>query len=275
MKSVAVIGAGWLGLPLAKHLQQLGYQVFASKTTESGISELKEQGINGFLYDLNEEHLNNILARLSCDTVIGCFPPGFRRGQGDQYIHQWAKLVDQAKRAKVSKIIMVSSTTVYPDRPDSMIETSASLSQAENNPEFSTNANRMLLAEQSVVDSGVKYVVVRCSGLFGPNRHPARFASKLKQVSRLAPANMLHLNDAIGAITFALEHLDNEIVNASTPTTVSKAEFYQAALNEVGSDEALPPIVDQPDKKIVSDKLTKAGYQFCFSNTLEALKNDE
>ncbi len=26
MKHIAIIGAGWLGLPLAKHLQSLGYQ---------------------------------------------------------------------------------------------------------------------------------------------------------------------------------------------------------------------------------------------------------
>ncbi len=275
MKSVAIIGAGWLGLPLAKHLQQLGYQVHASKTTESGIQDLKEQGINGFLCNLNGEYINDSFANLSCDTIIGCFPPGFRRGQGDEYVYQWANLVEQAKRAKVSKIIMVSSTTVYPDRPDSMIESDASLSLAENNPQFSSNANLMLQAEQGVVDSGLDYVIVRCSGLIGPNRHPARFASKLKQVSRLAPANMLHLNDAIGAVTFALEHLDKEIINASTPNTVSKAEFYQAALKAVDSAESLPPIVDLPDKKIISDKLTKAGYQFCFSNTLEALVNDE
>ncbi len=275
MKSVAIIGAGWLGLPLAKHLQRLGYQVYASKTTESGIKELEKQGIRGFLCDLDDKNVGDNLTGLSCDVVIGCFPPGFRRGQGDEYIGQWANLVKQAKRAKVNKIMMVSSTTVYPDRPSAMIESDASLALAENNPDFSTNAKRMLQAEQSVVDSGLNYAIVRCSGLIGPNRHPARFASKLKQVSRLAPANMLHLNDAVGAVTFALEHFDNEIVNATTPTTVNKAEFYQAALNAVDSDEPLPAIVDLPDKKIVSDKLTEAGYQFCFSNTLEALQSDE
>lgn len=152
-----------------------------------------------------------------------------------------------------------------------MYEQDASLELATNNDEFSANAKKMLQAEQTVIDSGLDYVIVRCSGLIGPDRHPARFASRLKQVSRLAPANMLHLYDAIGATVFAIEHLNHTVVNATTPATVSKAEFYQAALKAANLDEELPPIVDVADKRIVSDKLIKAGYKFHYSHTLEAL----
>jgi NAD dependent epimerase/dehydratase family enzyme len=82
---------------------------------------------------------------------------------------------------------------------------------------------------------------------------------------------MLHLYDAIGASVFAIEHLNHTVVNATTPATVSKAEFYQAALKAANLDEELPPIVDVADKRIVSDKLIKAGYKFHYSHTLEAL----
>ncbi len=274
MKRIAIVGAGWLGLPLAKHLQKIGHEVRASRTSSQGKQELESQGIKGFVCDLNSDGIDD-LSSLNCDTVVGSFPPGFRKGNGDEYIHQWAKLVEQSKRANVKKIIMISSTTVYPNRAETMNEDKASLDLCENNPDFSANANRMLQAEQSVIESGLDYVIVRCSGLIGPKRHPARFASKLKQVSRLAPANMLHLFDAVGVVTFAIENLNQEIVNASTPETVDKAEFYQAALDSIHSDDPLPPVVDVPDKKIVSDKLIKAGYQFQFSNTLEALIGDE
>ncbi|MFA0521664.1 SDR family NAD(P)-dependent oxidoreductase, partial [Vibrio sp. 10N.222.55.E8] len=84
-----------------------------------------------------------------------------------------------------------------------------------------------------VMDSGLDFTILRFSGLIGPNRHPSRFASKLKQVSSQAPANMLHLDDAIGSVNFAIEQLHNEVVNVTTPNTVSKAEFYAAALKSV------------------------------------------
>ena len=272
MKRIAIIGAGWLGLPLAKQLDTLGHSVIASRTSDSGLLELEKNGIAGFVCDLNNpQALADTLSEHNIDTVVGSFPPGFRRGQGDEYITQWQALTEQASSAGVSKLVMISSTTVYPDRAQDMYEQDASLELATNNDEFSANAKKMLQAEQTVIDSGLDYVIVRCSGLIGPDRHPARFASRLKQVSRLAPANMLHLYDAIGATVFAIEHLNHTVVNATTPATVSKAEFYQAALKAANLDEELPPIVDVADKRIVSDKLIKAGYKFHYSHTLEAL----
>ncbi len=273
MKRIAIIGAGWLGFPLAKHLQQLGHSVYASKTTKAGLEQLTQQGITGFICDLNNTNsLTEKLTHFQCDTVIGCFPPGFRRGQGDEYPTQWETLCQHAIEANVTKIVMFSSTTVYPERADSMVELDASFPLTQDSQEFSLNAIRMLQAEQSVIDSEIDYTIIRCSGLIGPNRHPARFAAKLKQVSHSAPANMLHLEDAIGIATFALNNLGYEVINATTPKTVSKAEFYQAALKNINSDALLPPVVDIKDKKIVSDKLVEAGYSFRYADTLDALK---
>lgn len=166
---------------------------------------------------------------------------------------------------------MVSSTSVYPNVAKEMLEQDASLLLAQQNEAFSDGARIMLQAEQYVIDSDLNYVIVRCSGLIGPNRHPSRFAARLPQVSRLAPANMLHLEDAVGVVTFAAEKLSNQIVNATTPQTVSKAEFYQAALNAAQLNSPLPPIVDIADKRIMSNKIEQLGYQFHYGNTLEAL----
>ncbi|CSB06326.1 nucleoside-diphosphate-sugar epimerase [Vibrio cholerae] len=86
---------------------------------------------------------------------------------------------------------------------------------------------------------------------------------------------MLHLYDAIGIAHFSLEQLPYSIINATTPNTVSKAEFYQAALDAVASDLPLPPLCDKEEKRIVCDKLLAAGYRFHFSHTLEAVHGYE
>lgn len=278
MSTISIIGAGWLGQPLALRLKQLGHQVYASKTQQDGAYKLVENGLCGFVCLLPESNSSSDYKQLvrnlqtqQCDILIGSFPPGFRSGNGEEYAQRWKYLTQAAKEANVQKIIMISSTTVYPATHTTVTEEDASLKLSQTVPLFSSSAMIMLQAEQYVIDSGIEYDIVRCSGLIGPNRHPSRFASKLKQISQAAPANMLHLEDAIDSVIFTLSHLRNQIVNATCPETVSKAEFYQAALNAVGSTEKLPNIVKTSDKRISSKKLVDLGYQYHFNHTLDAL----
>lgn len=271
MKTILIIGGGWLGKPLAHYLETIGHKVFVSRTTEMGVHELESQQLTGVKIDLQDDATTLVesINKTRADLVIGCFPPGFRTGKGTQYATQWQSLVQACKSAQVTKVVMVSSTTVYPNLAQALDEDTASLSRTINNDGFTDKAKIMLQAEQYVIDSGLEYGVVRCSGLVGPERHPSRFVSKLKQVSDLAPANMLHLTDAIGATSFVALNCKNAVVNATTPNTVSKAEFYQAALDSVQSDVILPPIVQLADKRILADRITNLGYRFHYQHTLE------
>lgn len=273
MQNLTVIGAGWLGLPLAQYLMTIGHSVMATRTNESGVQHTKSLGVDALSADLNTtvSELELHLTRHPQQILIGCFPPGFRRQHSGNYVNQWRNLVDVAKRAGVKKLVMVSSTSVYPSGSEEMLEQNASYTLALNNPLFSDKARALLEAEQEVINSGLEYAIVRCSGLIGPNRHPSRFVSKMAKISRSAPANILHLQDAIGCISFAALNITNQVVNASTPNTVSKAEFYQHALNSVQDATPLPTIVDEPDKRIVSDKIIQLGYKFHYQHTLESL----
>ncbi|WP_117233226.1 NAD-dependent epimerase/dehydratase family protein [Vibrio maerlii] len=267
--NVLIIGAGWLGLPLAKHLSH-HHHVTVSKTSAHCLSN---QPFPAIELDLSRpKTLDNIPQ--DTDAIIGCFPPGFRKGNGEEYAGYWLALCQYAKQRDVKKVVMVSSTTVYPSGAHDYSESDATLELAIKSGKFSDNARIMLTAEQHLIDSGLDYAIVRCSGLFGPNRHPSRFASKLKQVSTQAPANMLHLDDAVGAVSFALTSLNHEVVNATSPITVPKAEFYQHAIDAAKLDTPLPPIVDAADKKILTNKLIELGYQFRHPSSVEALAID-
>lgn len=273
MKTVTVIGGGWLGRPLAHYLETIGHKVYVSKTTDQGVSDLNEEQLNAFRFNLDDDSstLTTAIEQQSPDTVIGCFPPGFRSGGGQRYAELWQKLLNVCHSAKIRKVVMVSSTSVYPDIASDMREEDASLALAEQHEAFSDKAKVMLQAEQYVKDSGLKYAIIRCSGLTGPDRHASRFAPRLKQVSDQAPANMLHLTDAIGAISFVAHLETSVVVNATTPNTVSKAEFYQAALTSVNSPAALPNVVHTPDKRILADSLVSLGYRFHHQHTLEII----
>jgi nucleoside-diphosphate-sugar epimerase len=275
MVNTLIVGAGWLGTPLAQSLVNEGHNVVVTRRSQERLDELPSELTKVELLDLSQANaeikLPELILRHNIQRIVGAFPPGFRKGAGDEYAKQWSTLVNVAKQHNIEKLVMISSTTVYPNLPSDMREESASLALAQSHPNFSDNALVMLEAEQSVIDSGITFAILRCSGLIGPDRHPARFATRLKQVSRKAPANMLHQVDAVAAAKFALDNLDNQIVNVTTPNTVSKAEFYQAAIIKSGANISLPPVTEDTDKRILADKLISLGYQFRFNSTLDAL----
>ncbi|WGV99301.1 NAD(P)H-binding protein [Vibrio sp. YMD68] len=302
MKTITIIGAGWLGTPLATTLLSKHHRVFASNTTSDKAQQLSALGIQGFICDLRSPHqLTENLLEQQPDVLIGCFPPGFRRGLSNEYQLMWQTVVEAAKQANVKKIIMISSTAVYPSidknqpaphlmtEPMScydLVQTHYDLAQTQSNETdksrsskngFSENAIVMLQAEQHVIDSGIEFVIARLSGLVGPNRHPARFVSKLKQVSRLAPANILHLDDAIGSLEFAISNISNQAINVTTPDIMYKDTFYQKALINAGLPTSLlPKIVDVHDKQIDPSKLISLGYSYRYptlSLVLDALND--
>ncbi|GLO61200.1 nucleoside-diphosphate sugar epimerase [Vibrio sp. MACH09] len=278
--AIAIVGGGWLGQPLALSIQQQGvHPVYVTRTSEQGVKELQHAGLNGLLLKLpftNQDQTSQFVQSLiekNVSTIIGSFPPGFRKGQGQQYLLQWQALIEVAKQANIDNVIMVSSTTVYPQVSGTVKEEDATLQLAANNALFSDNARTMLAAEQALIESTLGYMIVRCSGLFGPNRHPGRFVSKLKSISSAAPANMLHLHDAIGVIQFVLSRVTHQIINASSPALVYKSEFYQTALQQYDATLNMPEITTTADKQISSQKLQQSGYHFVYSNAIDGLQH--
>lgn len=275
MKNILIIGAGWLGFPLAQTLTTLGHTVFITRRSQETLESLGFPPSRKWPLDLNHsdahQQLSHYLNTRTFDVVIGCFPPGFRKGQGDEYAQHWQLIVDALRSSPATKVIMISSTTVYPNRAEKMVEDAASLAIAQNNHQFSDKARIMLQAENALIQSGHPFTILRLSGLMGPQRHPARFVAHLKQVSRLAPANMLHQQDAVSAAVFAVTHADDQILNVTTPRTVDKATFYQSALEAAGMPGGLPEIVDVADKEIRAEKLLSLGFEFHYQSTLDAL----
>ncbi|WP_413285938.1 NAD-dependent epimerase/dehydratase family protein [Vibrio sp. MA40-2] len=279
------MGAGWLGQPLATQLLANKQFVYATRRSAATLEELRAHSIPCFQLSLQGHHaplngqndpdyttqiVQDLIDR-DIETVIGVFPPGFRQGGGEGYANNWKTLVDCCRKAKVNKIIMVSSTSVYPDTCATMIEADASYEIAVDNDDYSNKSRIMLTAEQSVLESKIDYVILRCSGLFGPNRHPARFVAKLSSISNVAPVNMVHLDDVVNAIEYSLTHINNQIVNVSTPNTVTKYQFYQQALQHYAEPITMPETNSVNTKRISAEKLLTTGFTFKFDNVLDAL----
>ncbi len=284
--SVAVVGCGWFGLPLAKELVSQGLKVTGSKRSPQEAEALSADGIAGFALDLEaleSEGLSSqtreaITQGLACDAIVINIPPGLRRGDNGY--------LDRLKRLKVlmgtheyQRIIFISTSGVYPAGGDS-----SGSGCVESDAKAHSPASETLLAAEAlfsgansaVGESKNNCVVVRFAGLIGPKRHPGRFLAGREEVpgGNLA-VNMVHLDDCIGAVTSLLkaEGPLSPAYNLCAPLHPTKAEFYQEAATQLG---LTPPSFIEgnlaEDKRVDGGLITRElNYRYKFTDPLAML----
>lgn len=228
MKDILIIGAGWLGLPLAGHLLSQGYRVHGTTTQPDKLAELKRWGLKGHLYGLGDDPAGLPKA----DQLIFTVPP--TKG-GTGYAEKAAALFQHLAEQGTSQAIYTSSTAVYSPSPNY---------QNEDAPASSTEGSApvLLLVEQQLRSTFSQALVVRLGGLIGPGRHPGRFLGGKKELSGGdVPVNYTSLEDACRLILELIVRESVGTYNVVTPSHPKKSEFYSFASAELGFE---PPQFD-------------------------------
>ena len=105
MKKVAIVGLGWLGMPLAMSLTARGWQVTGSKTTQDGVEAARMSGIEGYPLRLEPElvcETDDLDALMDVDALVITLPAR-RSGPGeDFYLQAMQELVDSALACALS-----------------------------------------------------------------------------------------------------------------------------------------------------------------------------
>lgn len=77
MKKVAIVGLGWLGMPLALSLTARGWQVTGSKTTQDGVEAARMCGIESYVLKLEPELFcepDDLDALMNVDALVITLP---------------------------------------------------------------------------------------------------------------------------------------------------------------------------------------------------------
>ncbi len=86
MKKVAIVGLGWLGMPLALSLMARGWQVTGSKTTQDGVEAARMCGIDSYPLRLEPQLVcdtEDLDALMNVDALVITLPaPAYRGGRG-------------------------------------------------------------------------------------------------------------------------------------------------------------------------------------------------
>lgn len=220
VSSVGIVGAGWLGLPLAQALIDEGRKVAVTVTSQEKVDLLRASGLDACLLHLSAQV--NAAWPLAVGSLIVCVPPG----KTDDYPGAIMQLCAKARSAGVRNILFVSATSVW--APGQREEEQAA-PQTER-------GLRMLAAEQAVLAAGFeRAVVIRPAGLYGPGRHPGRFLAG-KTVSGGAQAvNLVHQQDLVAACCLLLvQGVSGSCYTLSAPGHPSRREFYRVAARRLG-----------------------------------------
>lgn len=216
--SVAIVGLGWLGEPLALTLLAQGYAVSGSTTCQDKAKRLAKAGIQTQVWDINAPLPAVWPATLAAHTLVLCVPPG----KVDDYANILGQVTRLAASAGVQRILFTSATSVYAGVGHK--------TEADAAPD-SARGERMLAAEQAVQACGAAQVLcLRLSGLVGGSREPGRFLAGRSFDGGDEPINLVAQADLLRFIPAILAKEDwPSTLNMSAPHHPSRRDFYSQA----------------------------------------------
>ncbi len=263
-KQISIIGCGWLGLPLAKQLHELGYTIKGSTTSSSKVDILKSNGVSPYVITLDNGTITGDISGFlsGSGTMIINIPPGLRRNPEKNHVSEIQSLTRYIKHEGLTNVLFISSTSVYEDVfPFAIIN--------DDIPPNGTsiNAKQLIEIEQFLKQtSPFKTTIIRMSGLFDDQRHPARFLSgKTELKNGEAPVNLIHKLDAITAITTVITNdIWGSTFNLAYPYHPNKQSYYTNVCNALGIPTPLYNTKQQSVGKLIdTSKLVQLlGYSF-------------
>lgn len=225
-KQISIIGCGWLGFPLAKELLKKGYKVKGTTTSNDKLKLLTNEHIEAFYLKITSEGITGNIheSLLKSEVLVLNIPPGLRSNPNQDYVSQIKNIIPYIEKSEIKNVLFVSSTSVYADE-----EFFPEITE-KTKPNPDTESGKQLLEVENLLQSNTSFetTILRLSGLFGEERHPAKQLSGRAHLKNAdAPVNLIHLKDAVQIIIEIIaKGVFNETFNASTTPHPSKQDYY-------------------------------------------------
>ena len=255
MRSVSIVGLGWLGLLLARHLKNLGWEVKGSKRTHDGVEQMRLLRLETYYLELTPEinaDPDDLSELLKVDALVINVPPSQYFFDMRNYVAGVQNLVSEALLHNIQHIIFISSTSVFPDIHAEFDENSTVQPTSDIGKALVEIENWLFQLQDIDVD------IIRFAGLVGEDRHPINSLAgreNLKQGN--TPVNLVHLDDCARAVQLLLETPSYQrLYHLSAPSHPSRAEYYTHMAEKLGLN---PPhficTADDPQRIIHGNKI--------------------
>ncbi len=251
--TIAVLGIGWLGLPLIEYLAQKQYKIHAANRSEENIGKVKNKIEKVFSINVTSEKIEgDITSFLAADVLIVTIPPNRKL---DRAQAQLEPLIPFINNSSIRNVLYTSSTGVYP--ATNSIVTEVTPIKNTNHPCYQ---NEQALQQSTNFNT----TILRLAGLIGAERHPGKFFSKNGIIPNGdMPINLVHRQDVITTIEkVLLQDSWKEIYNVCASTHPTKADFYTAAAASIGKQ--LQVEQQTSDFKIINNQKTKDQLEMVY-----------
>ncbi|MGB0863249.1 MAG: NAD-dependent epimerase/dehydratase family protein [Saprospiraceae bacterium] len=256
---VSILGTGWLGLPLGKHLKDLGYEVKGSTTSPKKILELVNFGVQPYLIQIDDRVVGERGEDFfDTDVLVVTIPPS---RDLERYKVTIQTITRQIKESGIKKVLYTSSTGVYGHTVGLVDETTPVKPKG-------VSSEGIIMAERALMALNIDLTIVRLAGLAGGKRNPGRFlAGRINALGGNAPVNFVHQTDCIEIMTQIIaENHWNEIFNICSDIHPPKHLFYTFKAQEGNFDVPTfaPDDKKASDYKIISNAKVKAALNYEF-----------
>lgn len=247
MNSVTIIGYGWLGKALSKFLQSLNYSV---KITKRNVDNYNED-VDAYQWTLGKDFPKEAVS----ETVIIAI------AEQENIIENYIKLYHQLEQLEVKKIIFISSSSIYNDV----------IGEATETTEIINTNSTVVLKENSLKSTKIPQLVLRLSGLVGPNRNPAKFlAGKINVANPKQKVNLVHQQDVVRFIEKCIKNNATGIYNVCSSTHPTREEFYTKVCLHYNMEAPIFVEHSEPERYVSNEKSKKDfDFKYEYDDLLE------
>jgi len=275
---IVVLGCGYVGIELGRQLVDRGHDVVGVRRSSTGVRDIEHAGFDGVRGDLTDP--DDVAALPDADALVFAASSGGRGADAAREVYVdglQTALAEYATREDAPRrIVYTSSTGVFGDHDGDWVDESTPIGPTTAKTRVLASAEAVALAADRLY--GVDGTVARFAGLYGPDRY--RLERYVDGPVTEGYLNMVHRDDAAGAVRFLLEtdRGRGDVVHVVDDEPVAKWTFADWLADECGetspakattgerlADGDLSAAAERrirAEKRVDNSRLRELGYEF-------------
>jgi nucleoside-diphosphate-sugar epimerase len=263
---IAIIGCGYIGSALAKKWHSEGLQITVTTRKPERVIQLQELAKSVHLIHINDNQPDFHELVMDQDALIFTVGADNSNEYESAYLKNAQALVTALKNnSSVKQIVYTSSTSIYGDHEGAWVDESSEMIS------YNQNSNLLMATEQcllSLSSISRKVCIFRLGEIYGPGREIHERLKRMHHKSfpgtGLNFTNLIHVDDVVRAIDFALMKNLDGVYNLCNDLHIPRKDMYETICNQHGLpsitwDKNLPSL-HGGNKKVSSAKLKQMGF---------------